>query len=89
MNIHVSDALRYGTLAAMVIILIGLLMDSMGLAYSGDLLWFGILVLILSPMFGVIAAFICLAYDRETRWASVAAVLIAVTVAGVIVSFIV
>lgn len=90
MNLYDStaSALRYGVTLGIVIMALGVVMDGFDISYSDDVLWFGTLVLILSPLFGVIVSTICLALEKDWKWVSVASVLLAVTIAGMIVSWV-
>lgn len=84
LNRATALTLRLGIVAGLVLIVIGLVLEAGG---SGDgLLRIGILVLIASPFLGVVVTFLSLLKERDWTWALVAAVLLAVTVSGVLLS---
>jgi len=84
MNLYDStaSALRWGALIAVAITVLGLMADAAGFKYGNDAVWIGALVLILSPLLGVFVSAIALIRERDMKWASIAAVLIAVTLLG-------
>ena len=86
MNLNRSTAmtLRAGIVLGMVLMVIGLLIESTG----GDdtLLYTGMLVLIISPFLGVIVSFVSLLSEKAWIWAIVAGILIAITTTGILMS---
>lgn len=86
MNLNRSTAmtLRAGIVLGMVLMVIGLLIESTG----GDdtLLYTGMLVLIISPFLGVIVSFVSLLSEKDWIWAIVAGILIAITTTGILMS---
>ena len=86
MNLNRSTAmtLRAGIVLGMVLMVIGLLIEST----SGDdtLLYTGMLVLIISPFLGVIVSFVSLLSEKDWIWAIVAGILIVITTTGILMS---
>ena len=86
MNLNRSTAmtLRAGIVLGMVLMVIGLLVESTG----GDdtILYAGMLVLIISPFLGVIVSFVSLLSEKDWIWAIVAGILIAITTTGILMS---
>ena len=86
MNLNRSTAmtLRAGIVLGMVLMVIGLLIESTG----GDdtLLYTGMLVLIISPFLGVIVSFVSLLSEKDWVWAIVAGILIVITTTGILMS---
>ena len=86
MNLNRSTAmtLRAGIVLGMVLMVIGLLIEST----SGDdtILYTGMLVLIISPFLGVIVSFVSLLSEKDWIWAIVAGILIAITTTGILMS---
>ena len=86
MNLNRSTAmtLRAGIVLGMVLMVIGLLIEST----SGDdtILYTGMLVLIISPFLGVIVSFVSLLSEKAWIWAIVAGILIAITTTGILMS---
>lgn len=91
MNVYDSTAsiLRYGVTLGIIIMAVGLVLNCFDLSYADDTLWFGTLILILSPLFGVIVSTVCLMLEKDWKWVTVASILLAVTIAGMIVSLII
>lgn len=86
MNLNRSTAmtLRAGIVLGMVLMVIGLLIEST----SGDdtILYTGMLVLIISPFLGVIVSFVSLLSEKDWIWAIVAGILIVITTTGILMS---
>lgn len=86
MNLNRSTAmtLRAGIVLGMVLMIIGLLVESTG----GDdtILYAGMLVLIISPFLGVIVSFVSLLSEKDWIWAIVAGILIVITTTGILMS---
>ena len=86
MNLNRSTAmtLRAGIVLGMVLMVIGLLIESTG----GDdtILYAGMLVLIISPFLGVIVSFVSLLSEKDWIWAIVAGILIVITTTGILMS---
>ena len=86
MNLNRSTALtlRAGIVLGMILMVIGLLVESTG----GDdtILYAGILVLIISPFLGVIVSFVSLLSEKDWIWAIVAGILIVITTTGILMS---
>ncbi len=86
MNLNRSTAmtLRAGIVLGMVLMVIGLLVESTG----GDdtILYAGMLVLIISPFLGVIVSFVSLLSEKDWIWAIVAGILIVITTTGILMS---
>ena len=86
MNLNRSTAmtLRAGIVLGMVLMVIGLLIESTG----GDdtILYTGMLVLIISPFLGVIVSFVSLLSEKDWVWAIVAGILIVITTTGILMS---
>ncbi len=76
--------LRAGIVLGMVLMVIGLLIEST----SGDdtILYTGMLVLIISPFLGVIVSFVSLLSEKDWIWAIVAGILIVITTTGILMS---
>ena len=86
MNLNRSTAmtLRAGIVLGMVLMVIGLFIESTG----GDdtILYTGMLVLIISPFLGVIVSFVSLLSEKDWIWAIVAGILIVITTTGILMS---
>ena len=86
MNLNRSTAmtLRAGIVLGMILMVIGLLVESTG----GDdtILYAGMLVLIISPFLGVIVSFVSLLSEKDWIWAIVAGILIVITTTGILMS---
>ena len=83
MNLNHSTALmlKGGVFAGLAMIVAGLCATYLDL---GDhILYAGILVLILSPFLGSIVSLACLVIHRDKFWSIIAAILIAITTAGI------
>ena len=76
--------LRAGIVLGMILMVIGLLVESTG----GDdtILYAGMLVLIISPFLGVIVSFVSLLSEKDWIWAIVAGILIVITTTGILMS---
>lgn len=88
MSIDVNRAtaltLRAGIVAGVILMVIGLI--QYGLDGTETVLYYGVLLLIVSPFIGVLVTFGVLVIDRDWKWVTVAAVLVIVTVIGIIIS---
>lgn len=84
LNRSTAMTLRAGIVLGMVLMVIGLLIESTG----GDdtLLYTGMLVLIISPFLGVIVSFVSLLSEKDWIWAIVAGILIVITTTGILMS---
>lgn len=82
MNLNRSTALalRIGIIAGMVLMIVGLLLS------SEDALHAGVLILIISPFLGILVSFVALIIEKDWKWVLVAAILIVITVTGIIIS---
>ena len=84
MNINkaVSSTLKYTVYVGVAVIALGLILF---LTDNGDsVLWTGLLILIVSPLLGAIVATIGLIKEKDMKWIAVALILIAISVANVI-----
>ncbi len=79
--------LWYGGIAGIVLIAAGLVLSMAG--FGDSVLWLGILVLIASPMAGVFVSMIALLSEKDRKWATVAMLLILLTVIGTAISWII
>lgn len=88
MSIDVNRAtaltLRAGIVTGVILMVIGLI--QYGLDGTETVLYYGVLLLIVSPFIGVLVTFGVLVIDRDWKWVTVAAVLVIVTVIGIIIS---
>ncbi len=86
MNVNRATALtiRAGVVIGVVLMALGLAVSMLG--GTDTVLYYGVLVLIVSPFAGVLATLVCLVTERDTFWISVAVVLLAVVVAGMLLS---
>lgn len=86
MNLNKSTALtlRAGIVLGMVLMVVGLIIESTG--GNDGILYTGILVLIVSPFLGVIVSFVSLLSEKDWIWAAVAAILIVITSIGILTS---
>ena len=84
LNKATALTLRAGIVLGMVLMILGLAVSAMN--GSDDLLYCGVLVLIASPLAGVVVTFLCLLKERDGFWAMIAAILLAITIAGVLIS---
>lgn len=89
MNLYgsTSKMLWYGGIAGIVLIAAGLVLSMAG--FGDSVLWLGILVLIASPMAGVFVSMIALLSEKDRKWATVAMLLILLTVIGTAISWII
>lgn len=84
LNRSTAMMLRIGVVLGMILIVVGLVLSVMD--RGGTILHLGILVLIVSPFLGVIVSFVSLVSEKDWKWAAVAAILIAITATGVVLS---
>ena len=85
LNRTTALALRIGIYVGMFMILIGLVMECLGM--GEDVLYWGVLTLIASPFIGIVASLIALITEKDWPWVAVALVLIAITATGLLLSF--
>ena len=86
---NTAAALRYGIVAGIIVIAIGLMVSSFDTVYEDRILWFGILILLATPLFGIVVSLISLAAEKDWKWVSVASVLLAIIASGVVVAYLV
>jgi Protein of unknown function (DUF1634). len=86
---NTAAALRYGIVAGIIVIAIGLMVSSFDTVYEDRILWFGVLILLATPLFGIVVSLISLAAERDWKWVSVASVLLAIIASGVIIAYLV
>ena len=84
LNRATAMTLRAGIIAGVILMVIGLI--QYGLDGTETVLYYGVLLLIVSPFIGVLVTFCVLIMDRDWKWVSVAAVLVIVTVIGIIIN---
>lgn len=84
LNRATAMTLRAGIVAGVILMVIGLI--QYGLSGEETVLYYGVLLLIISPFIGVLVTFGVLVIDRDWKWVTVAAVLVVVTVIGIIIS---
>ncbi len=86
MNLYGSTAktLWWGAVIGVIVIALGLIIESMG--FGDQVLWLGLLILITSPMLGVIVSMISLAKNKNYRWASVALLLIIMVAISIVIT---
>lgn len=80
LNKSTAAMLRIGIYAGLAVIIIGLISSMVG--GSDDILYAGVLILIVSPFLGIVVSFAALIIERDWKWAVVAAILLAITIAG-------
>ncbi len=84
LNRSTAMMLRIGIYVGLAVIIAGLAMSMLGL---GDtVLYMGMLILIISPFLGIVVSLAALIREGDRKWAGVAAVLLIITVIGVIIS---
>lgn len=79
-----SKALKLSIIVGFILILVGEIVYVSGNDYS--LLEFGILFLIISPLIAVVTAMTSLSKNKEWPWVIAAAIMILITVIGVLVA---
>lgn len=84
LNRATAMTLRVGIIVGVILMVIGLI--QYGLDGTEAVLYYGVLLLIVSPFIGVLMTFGVLVIDRDWKWVTVAAVLVVVTVIGIIIS---
>lgn len=84
LNRSTAMTLRAGIVLGMVLMVAGLVIDFAGMGET--VLYVGILILILSPFAGVIVSFACLLRERDMFWATVAGILLIITLIGIAIS---
>lgn len=85
LNEETSYILRAETRLGLIIIAIGLILS---IAKITDLvLTGGILVLIFAPVIGVLVSTKCLIQEKDRLWTEVAVALIAIIIAGMLISY--
>lgn len=85
LNKWTSMTLRVGVIIGLVLMVVGLAISMTG---GGDgILYAGMVVLIISPFLGILATFAALILEKDRLWVTVAAVLLVITVAGVVFNF--
>jgi uncharacterized membrane protein len=85
---NVSAALRYGAAAGIVIVAVGLFTDIMIASDIGEKVMIaGIAAIVLTPLAGMAAAMVTLSVNKERSYALSALALIAITAAGMIITF--
>ncbi|MCL1904920.1 MAG: hypothetical protein FWG19_02205 [Methanomassiliicoccaceae archaeon] len=86
---NVSFVLRYGSVIGVIIVAIGLLAYIFEMIHSETVMTAGIAVIVFTPFAGMIVSLISLSANREKRYAISAATLIAITVAGMLIAFLI
>lgn len=88
MNLNEATAkvLKSFVLTGMIILVIGLVLSET--EYGNGILWFGTLVLIIGPVAGIAVTYAYLIKGREKFWASIATILIAVIIIGMLLSLV-
>jgi len=84
LNRSTSKALWWGAVVGILVIALGLALESMGM--GEQVLWTGILILIISPMLGVAVSMVSLIREKDGKWAGVALLLIIMTAVATLVS---
>lgn len=84
LNRATSKALWWGAVVGILVIALGLALESMGM--GEQVLWTGILILIISPMLGVAVSMVSLIREKDGKWAGVALLLIIMTAVATLVS---
>lgn len=80
LNKSTAAMLRIGIYAGLAVIIVGLISSMVG--GSDDILYAGVLILIVSPFLGIVVSFAALIVEKDWKWAVVAAILLAITIAG-------
>lgn len=84
LNRATSKALWWGAAVGILVIALGLALESVGMGER--VLWTGILILIISPMLGVAVSMVSLIKEKDSKWAGVALLLIIMTAVATLVS---
>lgn len=80
-----SLALKISVAASIAVIIAGLIVS---FAFENEcVLKIGILLLIVTPLVSIVAATVSLAIGKEWKWVCAAIVLVAVTVAGMLIEY--
>ena len=85
LNDETSWVLRWGTVAGLAIMAVGLVLSFAG--FSEDIIAAGILVLIFTPAAGVVVSTKCLIQEKDWKWVKVAILLIIILAAGCVLSY--
>lgn len=83
LNKATALTLRAGIVLGMILMVAGLIMSAMS---DDALLYCGVLVLIASPLAGAVVTFLCLLRERDGFWATIAGILLIITIAGALIS---
>lgn len=84
LNDTTSKTLWWGAAAGILVIVMGLALESLGM--GEQVLWLGILMLIASPILSVAVSMVALIKEKDRKWAGVALTLIVMTVVATLVS---
>ncbi|MCL1983831.1 MAG: hypothetical protein FWG58_00340 [Methanomassiliicoccaceae archaeon] len=85
---NTSFVLRYGSLIGIIIAAAGLAASLLGIGHSDGIMTAGITMIVFTPFAGMLVSFVTLSMNREKRYALSAAALIAITVIGMLIAFI-
>ena len=85
LNDETSWVLRWGTVAGLAIMAVGLVLSFAG--FSEDIIAAGILVLIFTPAAGVVVSTKCLIQEKDWKWVKAAILLIIILAAGCVLSY--
>lgn len=85
LNDETSWVLKWGTVAGLAIMAVGLVLSFAG--FSEDIMAAGILVLIFTPAAGVVVTTKCLVQEKDWKWVKVAILLIIILAAGCVLSY--
>ncbi|MCL2143727.1 MAG: hypothetical protein FWH44_05685 [Methanomassiliicoccaceae archaeon] len=82
-----SFVLRYGSVIGIIIVAMGLMAHLADISHSDTMMTAGILIIVLTPFAGMLVSFTSLSVNRERAYAVIALILIAITVIGMVVAF--
>ena len=87
MNTATGRTLRYGVIIGLLILAAGMLTMSVSEDTGMGILKMGIAVIIFTPMVSIVVSAVALYMERDYRWFGWVSILLAITLAGLAVSY--
>ena len=84
---NTSLTLKYSLIISMAVVIIGLITYMMDM--GDNILWTGLLLVIISPLIGVAVTTVSLWIEKDYKWMYVALVLIAISVVGILMKYLI
>ena len=82
---NTSLTLKYSLIVSMAVVIIGVIVHMMDM--GDEILWTGLLLVIISPLIGVAVTTVSLWLEKDYKWMYIALVLIAISVVGILVKY--